>query len=81
MGKKAVLHEDGTITSDGSTVLGADDLSGVCAILEALTSLKEDGTPHRPLELLFDVAEETYCAGIRQFDFSRLKSKEAYVLI
>lgn len=79
VGKKVVLHEDGTITSDGSTVLGADDLSGVCAILEALTSLKEDGTPHRPLELLFDVAEETYCAGIRQFDFSRLKSKEAYV--
>ena len=25
------------------------------------------------------MAEETYCAGIRQFDFSRLKSKEAYV--
>ena len=79
VGKKAVLHEDGTITAGGSTVLGADDLSGICAILEALTSLKEDGTPHRPLELLFDVAEETYCAGIRQFDFSRLKSKEAYV--
>ena len=81
VGKKAVLHEDGTITAGGSTVLGADDLSGVCAILEALTSLKEDGKPHRPLELLFDVAEETYCAGIRQFDFSRLKSKEAYVFV
>lgn len=78
--KKAVLHEDGTITSDGSTVLGADDLSGICSIIEALTSLKEDGRSHRPLELLFDVAEETYCAGIQQFDFTRLKSREAYVL-
>jgi tripeptide aminopeptidase len=27
--KKAVLQEDGTITSDGSTILGADDLSGL----------------------------------------------------
>lgn len=25
--KKAILHEDGKITSDGTTVLGADDLS------------------------------------------------------
>ena len=26
IGKKPVFHEDGTITSDGTTVLGADDL-------------------------------------------------------
>ena len=35
-GKRAVFREDGTITSDGTTVLGADCLSGVAAILEAL---------------------------------------------
>ncbi len=78
-GKKAVLSLDGRITSDGTTVLGADDLSGVAAILEAVTALKESGKPHRPFELLFDVAEEAYCAGIRQFDFSKLRAKEAYV--
>lgn len=78
-GKRAVIHPDGKITSDGTTVLGADDLSGVCAILEALTSVKESGAAHRPIEVLFDVAEEIYCAGIQQFDFSRLKSKEAYI--
>lgn len=44
-GKKAVFHPDGKVTSDGTTVLGADDLSGVCAILEALTALKESGKP------------------------------------
>ena len=27
IGKKPVFHEDGTITSDGTTVLGADDLT------------------------------------------------------
>lgn len=78
-GKKAVVHEDGTITSDGTTVLGADDFAGVAAILEAVAVLKESGLPHRPVELLFDVSEETYCTGIQRFDFSRLRSKEAYV--
>ena len=62
--KKPVLHPDGRITSDGTTVLGADDVSGLCAILEAVTSVLEDGTPHRPIELLFDAAEESYCTGI-----------------
>ena len=78
-GKKPILHPDGRITSDGTTVLGADDISGLCAILEAVTSVLEDGRPHRPIELLFDVAEESYCTGIQTFDFSHLRSKTAYV--
>ena len=78
-GKRAVFHPDGRITSDGTTVLGADDLAGQCAILEAVTSVLEDGAPHRPFELLFDAAEESYCTGIQRFDFSRLRAKLAYV--
>lgn len=78
-GKKAVLSPDGRITSDGTTVLGADDLSGISAILEALTALKESGKKHRPVEILFDTAEEAYCTGIQQFNFSILRSREAYV--
>ncbi len=78
-GKKAFFHPDGTITADSSTVLGADDLSGIVAILEALAVLKENNIPHRPLEVLFDVSEETYCTGIQQFDFTRIRSRETYV--
>ena len=78
-GKKAVVQPDGTITSDGTTVLGADDLSGVAAILEVLTVLKENNIPHRPIEVLFDVSEELYCIGIQEYDFPTLKSKEAYI--
>lgn len=78
-GKKAVRHPDGTITSDGTTVLGADDHAGIAAVLEVLRILKENNMPHRPLELLFSAAEEPYCRGSHAFDFSRLKSKEAYV--
>lgn len=79
-GKKAIVHEDGSITSDGSTVLGADDCSALTAIIEALTVIQENHLPHRAIEVLFSVAEETYCIGASVFDFSQIQSKEAYVL-
>ena len=78
-GKTAIVHSDGTITSDGTTVLGSDDLAGVTAILEALTQLKEQQLPHRPLELLFTVSEESHCGGADYFDFNKLQATEAYV--
>lgn len=78
-GKTAVFHEDGTITSDGTTVLGSDDLAGVVAILEGLTVLKENNLPHRPIELLLTVDEETHCGGSANFDYSKIKSESAYV--
>lgn len=77
--KQIIVSKDGTITSAGDTVLGADDCAGLAAILAALTALQKSKSPHRPLELVFSAAEEPYCAGIRHFDFSRLHSKEAYV--
>lgn len=78
-GKKMQLLDDGTITSDGTTVLGADDAAAIAAILEALTTLHENNISHRPIELLFTVAEEPYCVGVREFNVSQLLSKEAYV--
>lgn len=79
-GKESVLHEDGRITSSGATILGADDVSGIAVILEALTRLRETGTPHRSIELLFPVAEERYGAGSAVADYGRLHAKEGYVL-
>ena len=79
-GKAAQLHKNGTITSRGDTVLGADDLTGVASILEALTVIVENELRHRPIEVLFTVAEEVYCRGSAVFDFSKLLSDEAYVL-
>lgn len=80
IGKKACQLVDGTITSDHSTVLGADDLSGIVAILEAIRSIQENGVAHRSLEVLFPVAEEAYIQGSNVFDFSIVKAKQAYVL-
>lgn len=78
--KKAIVKEDGTITSDGTTVLGADDLSGVTAILEAIRSIREEKLPHRSIEILFAIAEEVYIRGSEVFDYSFIKAREAYVL-
>ncbi len=79
-GKRAVLDPDGTIHSAGDTVLGADDLSAITAILEAIRTIKESGKQHRNIELLFSVSEETYCVGASAFDFSLVTAKEGYVL-
>ncbi|UOO38120.1 M20/M25/M40 family metallo-hydrolase [Oscillospiraceae bacterium CM] len=79
-GKEAVIDADGVIHSRGNTVLGADDMAGVTAILEALTVLTEHKLSHRPIEVLFTVAEEVYCRGSAEFDFTKVLSREAYVL-
>ena len=78
--KKAIFHEDGVITSDGTTVLGADDAAGLVEILGGIRRVLASGKPHRDIEVLFPIAEEVYTKGSRVFDFSRIRAKEAYVL-
>lgn len=80
LGKKAVFHEDGTITGGGDTVLGADDAAGIAEILEGIRHLLEEQIPHRDVEVLFPIAEEVYIKGTEVFDFQRIRAKEAYVL-
>lgn len=79
IGKRAAEDEHGRITSEGDTVLGADDLSGIAAILEAVRVIKENGLPHPDIEVLFPVAEENYGKGSQLIDYSGIKSKLAYV--
>lgn len=78
--KKAVFHEDGKITSDGTTVLGSDDVAGIVEILEGIRLLQDQNIPHGDIEILFPIAEELYDKGSKVFDFSVVKSKQAYVL-
>ena len=79
-GKRALRHSDGRITSDGTTVLGADDAAALACILEALRVIRERGLPHPDIEVLFCVAEEPYCRGSAVFDYTKLRAKNAYVL-
>ena len=80
IGKKAVCHENGIITSDGSTVLGADDVSGIAELLEMLVVIRENAYACRSLELLITIGEEAYLKGSEVFDFSQIKAEEAFVL-
>ncbi|MDD2457691.1 MAG: M20/M25/M40 family metallo-hydrolase [Eubacteriales bacterium] len=80
LGKKVHLGSDRIFRSDGTTILGADDLAGVAAVLALLHELRTWKKPHRPLELLFSVAEEVHLQGISVFDASSLHAREGYVL-
>lgn len=78
IGKKAIIHEDGRITSNGKTVLGADDVSALASYIEALRTIKENHIPHGDIELAISVAEEPYDAGSAYYEFNRIKSKIGY---
>lgn len=66
---------DGVVYSDGTSILGADDKSGVAAILEVARVLKERDLPHRPLDLVFTVQEETGLTGAKLLDASLLRAR------
>lgn len=71
---------DGVIYSDGTTILGADDKSGIAAVLEVLAVLQEQGLPHPPLEVVITVGEEQGLFGARQLDTNQLRSRHGIVL-
>lgn len=71
--------EDDVIRSDGTTIVGGDAKAGVAAVLEALESLKEDGTPQLPYQIALTREEETGLHGARHLDFSKIHAKEAVV--
>lgn len=70
----------GQIASDGSTVLGADDLAGVAAILEAVRALAEDDSKHVPLEIAITTQEEVGLVGAKGVDLADFQAKEGLVL-
>ena len=72
--------ENGVIRSAGNTILGADDKSGVASIVEAIESVIEHNTTHRPVEVLLSVCEEAGLLGSKHADYSRIRSKQAIVL-
>lgn len=75
------ISEDGrTIRSDGTSILAADDVSGICAILEALRRVRAEGLAHGPIEVVLSVAEEVGLLGARHLDYSKIKSRLAYII-
>lgn len=75
-----VILKDGVFTSDGTTVLGADDKSAVAILLEVMHVLEENHLPHGPLELVFTVCEECGLLGAKHLDYSLITAKYGYTL-
>jgi tripeptide aminopeptidase len=75
-----VKPDEDRIISDGTTILGADDASGLAAILDAFRRIKAEGCPHGDIELIITVAEEVGLLGSRNLNYSKIKSKIGYVL-
>ena len=78
-GVKPVRASD-RVKTDGTTVLGGDDKSGLAVILEVLRTLKEKAVPHGDLEIAFSICEEIGLLGAKNLDFGALLAREAIVL-
>lgn len=75
---KPIVTED-KITSDGTTILAADDVAGIAAILDGIRKLKAENKPHGDIEIILSVCEEQGVVGSRLLDYSSLKAKMAFV--
>ncbi|PIE65465.1 MAG: peptidase M20 [Desulfobacterales bacterium] len=80
-GKNIKVVRTGDIfTSEGATVLGGDDKSGIASIMELIFLLKEQQKPHRTLELIFTTCEEIGLNGAKAFDPALVRSTFGYAL-
>ncbi len=75
-----VIQENGTFKSNGQTILGADDKSGIAILIEALRLLREGEIAHCPLEFVFTVSEEIGLFGAKSLDYSLLRARMGYAL-
>ncbi len=74
------IREADRIRTDGTTILGGDDKSGIAIILEVLTVLSERKIPHPPVEVIFTICEEAGLVGAKHLDVRSLKSRHGLVL-
>ncbi|MCP3025759.1 M20/M25/M40 family metallo-hydrolase [Halobacillus sp. A5] len=72
--------KDGYVTTDGSTILGADDKAGIAAILEAVRTLQEQEVAHGDLQFIITVGEESGLVGAKALDAKHLKAKYGYAI-
>jgi tripeptide aminopeptidase len=72
---------DGDILrTDGRTVLGGDDKSGVAIICEVLRVVRENQIPCSDIDVVFTICEEAGLIGAKCLDVSRLRARTGLVL-
>lgn len=78
-GVKPIVDGD-IVRSDGTTVLGGDDKSGVAIICEILRVLRDRKLPHGPIDAVFTICEEKGLDGAKHLEVSKLRAKRGVVL-
>ena len=69
------IVEGDIIRSDGRTILGSDDKSGIAIILETIQTLRERAIPHPDIEVVFSICEEIGLLGAKHLDEKRLRAR------
>lgn len=72
--------QDNYITSDGTTILGADDKAGIAVLLETIRTLKENNIDHGDIQFVITVGEESGLVGAKAIDTNLLQAKYGYAL-
>lgn len=67
------------ITTDGTTLLGADDKAGIAEIMTALEEIIKEGIPHGKICVAFTPDEEI-ARGAEYFDVERFGAQYGYTL-
>lgn len=75
-----ILIDNGVIRTDGTSLLGADDKSGMAPIIETMRVVREQNLPHGDIQLLLTVSEEIGLLGARHIDRSLVKARMGFVL-
>ncbi|MBU4287409.1 MAG: M20/M25/M40 family metallo-hydrolase [Proteobacteria bacterium] len=76
----SVIFKDGILTSDGTTILGADDKSAIAIIIETIRILQENNLEYGHLELVFTICEEIGLLGAKHLDYSLITASYGYTL-
>ena len=70
---------DDLIVTDGTTLLGADDKAGVCAIVSAVENIITSGVPHGRIRICFTPDEEIG-RGADHFDITKFGADYGYTV-
>jgi len=74
------VFTDGVFTSQGDTILGADDKSAIAIILEVLKVVGENNLACGPLEVVFTICEEIGLLGAKYLDFNTISANYGFAL-
>ena len=74
------ILEGDILRTNGRTVLGGDDKSGVAIICEVLRVMKETRLPCSDIDVVFTICEEAGLIGAKCLDVSQLRARTGLVL-